>query len=646
MKLLKSLTQLIIESKVDDIYNKYYKDIPRNIFDRIVKADPKTRTQNDNVILIGKYAKVLLNIYKIGNMPNLENLVEATRYLKIVYDKNLSIDLKSIKQISDLYDVVKRYIVSIETPIKEILKELPKDSYKILHNGEEWVVFRPLTEKAAAWLGVGSSWCTTWGKYSLDPAYKTRGNLFTTYNYAPIYIMIDKSDEKHKYQFQFKKNEFRDVRDGMIGIKTFFDKYEELRNFYFPLLEGKEGIFDEDTQFERMDTLPGKFSTKLQNIKIERLIADGIDNPIALAFAQNYTYSQMTEYDEDDDESTAFISDNNVDDFTYDGPNIDFDMRNPCSKMGSKYYSIDTLTNHISYLEREKRNNSLGDIIYDGERYDFHETLENYVNQYFDKNSQSIKFIEYGFPTLDKFKEYFLTIITHKNSRRFDKLFEVYSDKMYDATISNFNGAIERDLDYIKEYAYISESGYYSYSSRQTQTLSVNAYHFIKYLNFQRIDEIDNFCQLFENYIDYADIVSDDFHIDYDTAYPSYDDMKPIIEEVLEEFITDEYGSVDNPNTESLEVRKKLIDLIGKHYEQNNDYKWQYRDYSYVFDGSLVKIYLNPVIDFDTLTVPIVLIDKKSNNEYRGNMPVDELYNNMFNYKLDLFLNNSDVEES
>jgi hypothetical protein len=50
-------------------------------------------------------------------------LVDATRYLTIVYNKNLSIDIKNIKQISDLYDIVKNYIVSIETPIREILKE-------------------------------------------------------------------------------------------------------------------------------------------------------------------------------------------------------------------------------------------------------------------------------------------------------------------------------------------------------------------------------------------------------------------------------------------------------------------------------------------------------------------------------------------
>jgi len=127
MRLLNSLVQLIIESEVDNIYNKYYSDIPRNVFNRIVKADPKTKFLNDEIIVMGKSAKVLLNIYKIGNMPNLENLVDATRYLKIIYDKKLSVDLTKIKQISDLYPIVKDYIVSINTPIREILKELPKD---------------------------------------------------------------------------------------------------------------------------------------------------------------------------------------------------------------------------------------------------------------------------------------------------------------------------------------------------------------------------------------------------------------------------------------------------------------------------------------------------------------------------------------
>jgi len=642
MKLLNSLKSIISEAKsLEEIYNQYYSDIPLQIFNRIIKADPKTVVKNDKIVKVGKYAKILLNIYKIGNMPNLENLVEATRYLTIVYNKNLSIDIKNIKQISDLYDIVKNYIVSIETPIKEILKELPKDSYKLLHNGENWVVFRPLTEKAAAWLGVGSSWCTTWGKYSLDPAYKSRANLFTTYNYAPIYIMIDKSDEKHKYQFQFKKDEFRDVRDGMINVKGFFIKHEELREFYFPLLLDKKGIFTEEEQFDRINALSDKFASKLNEVRIEKLIESGISNRIALAFAKNDTYDQLTEYDADDDSFVTLIPDSNIDDITYDGSNIDFELRTPCSGKVGNYSSIGSLKERISHIEGQKRDNDLTDSIYN-DRYDFAEILENYVSDYFEKNSSDIKYMNYNFITLDAFKRYFLTIISNKKSKYFDKIFEKYSDKTYDATISGYNGAIENELDSIKKYAFISESGYYS----RTQVLSVNSYEFIQYVNKQRIKQITDFCQLFESYIDDSDIVNDEWYIDYDTIYPSDEDMHPIIAEVLEDFIMEEFGSVDEPNAEIVKIRIKLVEILEKYFNENNEYNWKYNDYPQIFNGSLVKIYLNPQIDFDDSTVKIILIDKKTKNEYTGNMPIDELYNTMFNYKLDLFLDNTDIEES
>jgi hypothetical protein len=642
MKLLNSLKSIISEAKsLEEIYNQYYSDIPLQIFNRIIKADPKTVVKNDKIVKVGKYAKILLNIYKIGNMPNLENLVEATRYLTIVYNKNLSIDIKNIKQISDLYDIVKNYIVSIETPISEILKELPKDSYKLLHNGENWVVFRPLTEKAAAWLGVGSSWCTTWGKYSLDPTYKTRSNLFTTYNYAPIYIMIDKSDEKHKYQFQFKKDEFRDVRDGMINVKGFFIKHKELREFYFPLLLDKEGIFTEEEQFDRINALSDKFASKLNEVRIEKLIESGISNPIALAFAKNDTYDQLTEYDADDDSFVTLIPDSNIADITYDGSNIDFELRTPCSGKVGNYSSIGSLKQRISHLEGQKRDNDLTDSIYN-DRYDFAETLENYVSDYFEKNSSDIKYMNYNFTTLDAFKRYFLTIINNKKSKYFDKIFEKYSDKTYDATISGYNGAIENELDSIKKYAFITESGYYS----RTQVLSVNSYEFIQYVNKQRIKQITDFCQLFESYIDDSDIVTDEYYVEYDTIYPSDEDMHPIIADVLEDFIMEEFGSVDEPNAEIVKIRIKLVEILEKYFNENTEYNWKYNDYPQIFNGSLVKIYLNPQIDFDDSTVKIILIDKKTKNEYTGNMPIDELYNTMFNYKLDLFLDNTDAKEA
>ena len=389
-----------------------------------------------------------------------------------------------------------------------------------------------------------------------------------------------------------------------------------------------------------MDALSEKFAGKLNYIRIQRLIEAGISNKIALAFAENQTYDQMTEYDEDDDESMALITDSNIDDITYDGADIDFELKTPCAKISKNYPSIGNLENRISYLEGEKRNNNLSESIYE-ERYDFTETLVNYVDDYFEKNSNSIKYMNYNFATLDKFKKYFLQHINNKKSKYFDKIFEAYSDKTYDATISNYNGAIESELDYIKKYAFITETGYYS----RTQVLSVNSYEFIQYVNRQRLTEIDDFCELFDNYIDYADITTDDWSIEYDTAYPGYADMYPVIADVLEDFIMEEFGDLDEPSTENVKIRMKLFDIIEKYYKENNEYNWKYRDYTHIFDGSLVKIYLNPVIDFDDADVKVILIDKKTKNEYTGNMPVDELYNNMFNYKLDLFLNNSDIEE-
>jgi len=173
----------------------------------------------------------------------------------------------------------------------------------------------------------------------------------------------------------------------------------------------------------------------------------------------------------------------------------------------------------------------------------------------------------------------------------------------------------------------------------------VNSYEFIQYVNRQRLTKIDNFCELFESYIDNVDIVTDEWYIEYDTVYPGYEDMHPVIADVLEDFIMEEFGDLDNPNPENIKIRMKLFDILEKYYKNNDEYNWEYRDYPKVFDGSLVKIYLNQEIDFDNLAVKVILIDKKTKNKYTGNMPVDELYNNMFNYKLDLFLNNSDAEE-
>lgn len=638
MRLLNSLTQLIIEAKVDDIYEKYYKNIPRNIFDRIIKADPKTIVNNNNVVKIGKYAKVLLNIYAIGNMPNLENLVEATRYLKIIYAKNLSVDITKINEISDLYPIVKDYIVSVDMPINEILTHLPDDSYELLHNGEKWMIFTPKTEKAAAYIGVSTTWCTTWGKYCLDPAYRGRDNYFKAYNQDTIYIMIDKQDEKNKYQFQFAQNEFRNPTDGMIDPKYFLDSNKELREFYFPLLvsPNEQSIITEEEQFKRTKALSRYYGRIIKKIRVDRLIDEGMTNPLAMAFLNEDSYDDLVDTGEDEDK-TPFIEDGIIDDIDYVDPDIVFTLRSECENS-----IVDDAERHMNYLEGETGSNSnLSENIYNfNDDSNFKEDLVNYIDSYFESHKDSINYLSYNFSSLDRFKEYFKQVVFGEKRKYYDNIREKYCDKMYDLTYPVYQTQIQNELNDIKEY-YNIESFYAG-----SQIIKLSVYEFTKFLEEKEITQITDFCSLCEDYIDYSGMYYDDYYIEADYQYPETDG---IIEEYLNEFIENEFADIENQSSELRESRLELMNILSKYY-YSSSYGYSdtgyNRDYSYKFDGSLVTIFLNPELDTDDLTVKVVLIDKKTKIKYTGNMPIRDLYTNMFNYKLDFTTKNSDLEEA
>ncbi len=631
MRLLNSLTQLIIEAKVDDIYEKYYKNIPRNVFDRIVKADPRTIINNNVIVKVGKYAKVLLNIYTIGNMPNLENLVEATRYLKIIYAKNLSVDITKINEISDLYPIVKDYIVSVDMPINEILKHLPDDSYKLLHNGEKWMIFTPKTEQAAAYLGVSTTWCTTWGKYCIDPAYKSRDNYFKAYNQDTIYIMIDKQDEKNKYQFQFAQNEFRNSKDGKIDPKYFLDSHKELREFYFPLLvsPNEQSIITEEEQFNRTKALSRYYSLAIKKIRVNRLVDEGMTNPLALAFLSEQSYDELVDNGENE---MPLVDDRIIDGIDYNDSDIVFNLENGC-----KNSTIDDAYRHISYLEGESGSNgNLSEDIYNYND-EFDEQVREFIDDYFESHKDSINYLLYNFSSLDNFKDYFKQVVFAEKRKYYDNIKEKYCNKMYDLTYPVYQTQIENELNDIKNYYFIDES----YGGSQDITL--NLYEFAKFLEQKEITQINDFCNLVEDYIDYSGVYYDDYYVSVEYQYP---ETNEIIEEYLNEFIEDEFGDIENQSSEVVQSRLELMKLLSKYYEYTSRYSsYRYRDYTQKFDGSLVTIYLNPQIDTDDLTVKVILIDKKTNTEYTGNMPIRDLYTNMFNYKLDLVTKNSDLEE-
>lgn len=104
---------LMEQSSPDEIYQKYYSKIDKNIFDKIIEADPKTIKG----IKIGKYAKLLLNIYKNGNLP-MEDLPKASYYLSLVYKYNRSIPKLDLGNCSSLISLGNLKEVGIDLDLR------------------------------------------------------------------------------------------------------------------------------------------------------------------------------------------------------------------------------------------------------------------------------------------------------------------------------------------------------------------------------------------------------------------------------------------------------------------------------------------------------------------------------------------------
>jgi len=96
MKFTLLLEELLNEASPIEIYNKYYSDIKPAAFLKIVSADPQTELNpgrntkiEERVKRLGKWAKLLLSIYKKGGLK-FEDLDRAKDYLSIIYTRKVA----------------------------------------------------------------------------------------------------------------------------------------------------------------------------------------------------------------------------------------------------------------------------------------------------------------------------------------------------------------------------------------------------------------------------------------------------------------------------------------------------------------------------------------------------------------------------
>ena len=240
-----SVVNVLFEAvlSLDDIYNKYYNKIPRDVFNEIIKSDPTFNSINGNKM--GKYGKWLLGLY-LRRALKIEDLYKATEYLTY-FNKYFNVievkDINKYKNLPDLYNAISKYINNdgIATSKSDEIRKIKEDAEKV-YEDNEWVVIVPYTKEASCYYGKGTQWCT---------AAEKSHNYFDQYNnQGPLFININKIDGS-KYQFHFETDSFMDENDDEIEepVAETIGLSDGLINWYKENVEDGNKITEEKINF-------------------------------------------------------------------------------------------------------------------------------------------------------------------------------------------------------------------------------------------------------------------------------------------------------------------------------------------------------------------------------------------------------------
>lgn len=595
MKFNDILEEILLEAITpQEIHGKYYKDIPYEEFIKLCKADPQTVERNNEIVKIGKYAKLLIQMYRSKKLM-LEDLPRAKEYLEYVYKHNITLDSNKIKTLNDLYDVVKQYIArGAGSNLNTILTTLSPEEYKLIHDGKDWMIYNPLTERASCYLGVSTDWCTTWGPHSLNKEYRERDNYFQRYyKDGPLYIMINKNDNTNKYQFHFESKQYMDKDDKRIDTKKFLSENPEIKKFFFPSLFGKVSKEELQKELIRISVLPDKDSLKI----LKTAIKGGIDNPLVLAISN-----------QNEEEIEKLIVDKNM----TEPPNINDENITFWVKRLDD--DVERVHDTLSYYEHDA--NSGSDRVWDdisNADWEWNEELEPSFKKYYEENREDIR-VYFSIPNYEMFKNnYFDNFINN------EKIKDEYMSSMADLSTDSYEKKAEEYVDDIKKY--IDFDGY----SRQ-YSISVNMTHFIQFLMIVDIKKIeDNLNDVLSKYIDHYNVQTE-----YEGIY-DYDRVGII------------YGSEENErfNTEVddyFEILKDDLESNTKCFEAreilNRIVKDLFKGSSYYENDHVIIKLPSMNINCDDQTIYIEFTNKDTGKNFKGNVKVDNLSSYAINYQL------------
>ena len=591
MNLINTIESLLLEATPEEIHSSYYNDIPFDTFKLISSSDPGTIVNGEQLKKIGKYTKLLLNMFKRNNLK-LEDLPKAKEYLSYVYKHTVPLDANKIKTLGDLYQVVKGYYVKDTKNLTDVLQAIDESEYKKIFQSENWTIFVPLTEKAACYLGVNTEWCTTWGPLSLNPDYKDRTNRFNDYNRTDkLYIIINNTNLNDKYQFHFPSKQFMDKEDKRIDSGKFLEKHTDIRNFFFPSFI-KDDLSQNEISLEigRLSVLSPSDATKL----IERVSSKLAEvNPLIRAII-----------DRDEDEVNNLISDPEMSDTIYfNGSSISFYFE----KLYGDLYSVN---NTINYYESDMDNSY--ERIYDNVSNDDDEweekRLEGFFELYYKENTNILK-SQYGIISYEQFKTEFFD--NFKNDNKINE--EIY-DEYVNVNVDAYDSECQELINNITKYI--------SFETYRDNRVDVNIGYFILFLGKEDIQLRTEYVEdLLSNYIDHYNIQTDYEGVyDYNRQEPKYEgDIQFAIENYFDTIFDDFEGT-----QECTQLRLQLSNIIQKLFKGSN-----------TFENDKVRVEIpNLSIDCENQSVNIKFWNKETDKRYEGAVKIENLSSYVTNYKL------------
>jgi len=234
-KRLQELAGILSESKVSDIYEKYYQDIRLDLFHDIITADPTTPVKNGIPDKLGQYSKWLLSLHKKGKLRK-EDLYKAKEYLKVYQElKNQNIlpannrDIGKINSLPELYTLNSQFggTGQIKTDESYLLNDkyfINAGQAELFFENKRWLIIIPKSIEASKFYACTSQWCTrfpeNYNNYTKD---------------GPLYILIDKTklnqnDANRRFQFHFESNQFMDMNDSPINVGEFMKNNPSIAN--------------------------------------------------------------------------------------------------------------------------------------------------------------------------------------------------------------------------------------------------------------------------------------------------------------------------------------------------------------------------------------------------------------------------------